>query len=113
MAAIGMEDLFGSQDAKTVVDFAYCGRSRPRYQFDNFNSPQWLRNYEIVHIKRGDNNPVLAKAFCSKRYHMVLDNLVDRMSMSKAVSVGEILHLFFLLPRLKRRFMQLLQSHLQ
>ena len=44
----------------------------------------------MVHIKCGDNNPVLAKAVCSKRYHIVLDNLVDRMSMSKAVSVGEI-----------------------
>ena len=72
-----MEDLFAPQDAKTVVGFQYCRTSHPRYQFDNFGIPQWLRNYEFAHIKRGDNDPVLAKAVC-KRYHIVLDNLVDR-----------------------------------
>jgi GNAT superfamily N-acetyltransferase len=88
MAAITMNDLFGPSDAKTVVGFEHCRKCHPRFQFDYFDIPQWLRNYEIAHIQRGGNDPVLAKAVW-KRYHMVLENSVDRMSMSKAVSVGE------------------------
>ena len=81
-----MEDLFGPQ-AKAVVGFENCRKSHPRFQFD-FDIPHWLRNYDIVHIKQGDDDPVLAKAV-HKRYHMVLDNVQDRASIPKAISVGE------------------------
>ena len=59
-----MVDLFVPQDAKAVVGFEYCRMSHPRFQFDNFDIPQWLQNYEIAHIQRGDNDPVLAEAVC-------------------------------------------------
>ena len=93
-----MEVLCVFQDAKTVVSFEHCRMSHPRFHFNNFDIPQWLRNYEIARIQWGDNDPMLAKAVC-KRYHMVLDNSVDRMLMSKLFLLVKLLQLFVLLPR--------------
>ena len=87
MEAPTMEVLFGNQ-AKAVIDFEHCRRSHPRFQFDNFEIPKWLRGFQIVNFKGTDADPVVAKAV-HKRYHMDFDNLQDRFTMSDIIAACE------------------------
>ena len=81
------ENLFSSETS-AIVGFEECKKYHPRFHFEVFTIPPWLKQYKVIHIIKGQDNPTIANAV-HKLFHVVLDNQLDRLQMADAIRVGE------------------------
>ena len=80
-----MEDL---DDPQTKIGYAETRVTHPRLQYEDFAIPQWLKNYECVYFDWDTDDQTMIHAV-HKLYHVVLDNIIDRIHMANAIAVGE------------------------
>ena len=83
--AARMEDLEDIHTQDHIVGFEECREAHPRFQYEDFPIPQWLKDFEVVSFDGDDLTMVKA---VHKLYHIVLDNIIDRNHMASALAVG-------------------------